>query len=65
MKYIRDGKGKLVGQIIDNVKVVYIRDGQGKLKGQYLKTADKTLDGKGHYVGSGDQLLRTLDQHKT
>jgi hypothetical protein len=60
MKTIRNGKGKLIGQIIENGNVTNIRDAEGHLKGQYIKSADKTLDGKGHYAGSGDQLLRML-----
>jgi len=40
----------------------YIRDGQGHLKGQHLKAADVRYDGRGHYRGGGDQLLRMLDQ---
>lgn len=61
MKNIRDGQGKLVGQVIENGNVTYIRDGQGHLKGQYIKSSDKTLDGNGHFIGNGDQLLRCLD----
>lgn len=60
MKFIYDWRGRVVGQIADVGSVVYVRDGQGRLKGQYLKTADKTLDEKGHYFGPGDQSLRLL-----
>jgi hypothetical protein len=42
--------------------VAFLRDEKGKLKGQYIKSADKTYDGKGHYVGPGDQTLRTLEK---
>ncbi len=59
-KFIRDGRGKLIGQIIENGNVTNIRDGEGHLKGQYIKSCDKTFDGKGHYAGMGDQLLRML-----
>lgn len=62
MKKIRDEKGHLIGQITENGNVSYIRDGQGHLKGQYIKSADKTLDGKGNFIGHGDQLLRMLDK---
>jgi len=62
MEFIRDGNGRLKGQRIENGNVSYMRDQKGKLKGQYIKPADKTYDGKGHYVGPGDQLLRTLDK---
>jgi hypothetical protein len=61
MKNIRNEKGQLIGQIIENGNVTNLRDGQGHLKGQYIKSSDKTLDGKGHYAGPGDQLLRMLD----
>ena len=53
--------GRLKGQIIENGNVVYIRNEHGQLKGQYIKSADKTFDGQGHYFGNGDQLLRALD----
>ena len=62
MKNIRDEKGRLIGQVVENGNVTYIRDGEGHLKGQHLKSADKTFDGKGHFVGNGDQLLRCLDE---
>lgn len=62
MKYIRDEMGRLKGQIIENGNVDYIRDEHGHLKGQHIKSSDKTYDGQGHYVGPGDQLLRTLDK---
>jgi hypothetical protein len=61
MKFIRDNRGRLIGQIIENGNVIYIRDGQGHLKGQFIKPADKTVDGHGRYVGNGNQLLRLLD----
>ena len=59
---IRDGKGRLIGQIVENGDVTYIRDGQGHLKGQYIKSSNKTLDGNGRFAGNGDQLLRMLDE---
>jgi len=62
MKFIRDEKGRFIGQVVENGNVTYIRDGQGHLKGQHLKSADKTYNGQGHYVGNGDQLLRMLDK---
>lgn len=62
MKVIRDEMGRLKAQIIESGNVVNIRDEHGHLKGQYLKSSDKTYDGQGHYVGPGDQLLRTLDE---
>jgi hypothetical protein len=61
-KFIHDGHGKLIGQIIENGNVTYIRDGQGHPKGQHLKSVDKTFDERGRYVGPGDQLLRMLDE---
>jgi len=61
MKYIRDNQGRLIGQIVENGNVVYLRDEKGRLKGTYNKVAEKSYDGKGHYVGPGDQLLRCLD----
>ena len=60
MKIIRNEKGQLVGQIIESGGVAYLRDEHGHLKGQYHKSADKTFDGRGHYAGNGDQLLRML-----
>ncbi|HOX55615.1 MAG TPA: hypothetical protein P5205_05560 [Candidatus Paceibacterota bacterium] len=63
-EFIRDNMGRLIGQRIENGDVSYMRDGNGKLKGQYIKSADKTYDGQGHYVGPGDQTLRTLDSEK-
>jgi hypothetical protein len=62
MKYIRDATGRLKGQTTECGNVTYIRDEGGRLKGQYIKSADKTYDGKGRYVGQGDQLLRILDK---
>jgi hypothetical protein len=61
MKFIRDEEGRLIGQIIENGNVTDIRDGQGHLKGQQVRSADVTYDGRGHYRGRGDQLLRMLD----
>lgn len=63
-KYIRDNRNRLIGQRIDieNGNVSYMRDEKGKLKGQYIKSAHRTYDGRGHYFGLGDQLLRTLDK---
>jgi hypothetical protein len=60
-KFIRDEKGRVIGQIADVGGVAFVRDGQGRLKGQYIKSADKTLDERGRYFGPGDQLLRLLD----
>ena len=60
IKYIRDATGRLKGQTTECGNVTYIRDENGKLKGQYNKSADKTYDGKGRYMGPGDQMLRTL-----
>lgn len=60
-EYIRDEKGRLIGQIIESGDVVFLRDGQGHLKGTYNKVADKTYTEKGRLVGNGDQLLRCLD----
>ena len=62
MKIIRDEMGRVIGQRIENGNVSNLRDGKGKLKGQYIKSSDKTLDGTGHFVGNGDQLLRMLDK---
>jgi len=53
--------GRLIGQIVENGNVDYLRDGKGHLKGKYLKSANKTFDGEGHYIGPGDQLLRLLN----
>ena len=60
MKIVKDGKGRFVGQIIENGNLVYVRDGQGRPKGHYIKSADKTFDEKGHFCGYGEQLLRQL-----
>lgn len=61
-EFIRDGQGKLIGQIIENGNVTYIRDGEGHLKGQYIESSDKTFNEKGRYAGKGDQLLRMLEE---
>jgi YD repeat-containing protein len=61
-EFIRDGRGKLLGQKIENGNVTYIRDAEGHLKGQHLKSVDKTFDERGKYAGPGDQLLRMLDE---
>ena len=60
MKLIRDEKGTLIGQVIENGNMTYLRDGTGKLQGQHNKAADKTYDGQGRLKGNGDQLLRLL-----
>lgn len=60
-KFVRDGQGRLTGQIVKNGNVSYVRDGQGHPKGQYIKSCDKTFDARGRYAGPGDQLLRLLD----
>lgn len=62
MKFIREERGRLIGQITENGNVTYIRDGQGHLKRQHAKAADVTYDGQGRYRGKGDQLLRMLDK---
>ncbi|MGC3960488.1 MAG: hypothetical protein QM813_21930 [Verrucomicrobiota bacterium] len=61
MKLIRDHKGRLIGQVVENGNVTYIRDGQGRPKGQYIKSGDKTYDEQGRYKGSDDQLLRLIN----
>lgn len=60
MKIIQDGKGRFIGQVIQNGNLTHIRDGQGRPKGHYVKTADKTYDERGRLIGHGDQLLRML-----
>ena len=60
MKIIRDERGRIKAQVVENGNVTYIRDEQGRHKGQYVKSADKTYDGRGRYVGNGDQLLRLV-----
>ncbi len=62
MKFIREERGRLIGQITENGNVTYIRDGQGHLKRQHAKAANVTYDGQGRYRGKGDQLLRMLDK---
>ena len=49
-----------VTTLLNSGNVVFIHDEHGHLKGQYVKSADKTFDEKGHYAGTGDQLLRLL-----
>jgi hypothetical protein len=61
MKFIRDNKGRLIGQVQECGNVTFIRDGNGKPKGQFIKSANVTLDEKGRYFGNGEQLLRLLD----
>ena len=61
MKIVRDEMGRIRAQIIESGNVVFIRDEHGRLRGNYVKSADKTYDAHGRYVGSGDQLLRLLD----
>ena len=51
MKYIKDGRNKLIGQIVENGAVTYIRDGQGRPKGIYTKATDVTHDERGKFVG--------------
>lgn len=60
MKIIQDGKGRFIGQIIENGNLTYVRDGQGRPKGHYVRSADKTYDEQGRLIGHGDQLLRQL-----
>jgi hypothetical protein len=62
MKYLRNEKGQLIGQIQETENQTFIRDGAGRLKGRYLKSVDRTLDGQGRFRGKGDQLLRMLDK---
>jgi hypothetical protein len=62
MKMIRDGDGRIIGKIKDAGSVVNLFDGAtGHLKGRYVRSADKTFDYTGKFVGYGDQLMRLLD----
>jgi hypothetical protein len=64
MKFIYDWRGRVVGRIQDFGNLKYLFNQRGQLRGTYLKSVDKTLDGKNHYFGPGDQLIRLLDSDK-
>ena len=55
-KIILDGKGKLLGREVNGV----LLDGTGKVVSRYIKASNRTVNGKGENVGSGDQRLRVL-----
>ena len=55
-KPIVDGKGHLIGRIVDSIML----DGKGKNVARFNESSNRTLDGKGHNLGAGDQRLKQL-----
>ncbi len=51
-----DGKGHLIGRIVDSIML----DGKGKNVARFNESSNRTLDGKGHNLGAGDQRLKQL-----
>jgi hypothetical protein len=58
MNIIKDDKGKVLGRELPNGQLL---DGSGRLVGRYNAASDRTLDGKGHNKGQGDQRQRLLN----
>jgi hypothetical protein len=52
-----DGKGKLIGREVGNDVLV---NREGKVVARYIKSSDRTVDGKGKNIGIGDQKLKQL-----
>ena len=60
-KIILDGHGRKRGQIFTgNRDQQQILGPQGDLLGFHLRSADKTFDAQGRYVGPGDQRMSLL-----
>lgn len=57
MKKFVDGKGHLIGREVGNSVIV---DGKGKPAARLNPSSDRTLDGKGHNIGIGDQRIKQL-----
>ena len=55
--YIRHRTGRIIGRMDGS----WLRDGTGQLVARYDKSDDRTRDGSGRIVGSGDQRLRKLN----
>ena len=56
---IRDGQGRTLGWITENSVEKTVRSHKG-LVGRYNKLDNKTYDGQGRFVGTGDQTYRLL-----
>ena len=56
MANILDGKGKTIGREVSDIML----DGKGKISARYIKSSDRTVDGKGKNAGVGDQRIRLL-----
>lgn len=59
MKKFLDGKGHLIGREVGNGVLV---DGKGKNVARLNPSSDRTLDGKGHNIGVGDQRIKQLEK---
>jgi hypothetical protein len=55
-KPILNDKGHVIGRQVGDVQL----DGNGKVVARVIKSSNLTVDGKGHRVGPGNQLIRTL-----
>ncbi len=61
-EYIKDFYGRVIGTIETYPNGdKRIKDFYGRLKGQYLAKDNVTKDFYGRIIGSGDQLMRLLD----
>ena len=56
IKKLYDGEGRYIGERIDQPDRVKLYGGDGRYLGEYMKKEDRTYDGSGRYVGSGDLL---------
>lgn len=57
-KKFLDEKGHLIGREVNGIML----DGKGKVVARYIEGSDRTVDGKGHNVGMGDQKIRQLEK---
>ncbi len=58
--YIKDGNGKIIGQVRGN----WILSGNSELVARYDKGIDRTRRAEASIVGFGDQRLGVLDEKR-
>lgn len=62
---LRDHRGQVFGRIMEQADQKVYLDARGSVVARYLKSADRTIDKRGSYVGQGDlglvELGKTLD----
>ena len=55
-KKLYGADGRYIGERVDQNDRVKLYGGDGRYLGEYMKKEDRTYDGTGRYVGTGDLL---------